>query len=105
MQFIVMAKDGEDEEALNRRAAARDSHLAYSEIAAKSGEQLIAAAMLDGNDNMRGSLLIVDFPSVEELKEWLDKEAYVTGNVWQNIDIIPCKIAPTFQHLVKKGKH
>lgn len=103
MQFIVMAKDAEDEEALNRRMAARDSHLAYGEIAAKTGEQIIAAAMLDGNDNMRGSLMIVDFPSIEDLQKWLDTEAYVTGNVWQNIDIIPCKVAPTFSHLVKKS--
>lgn len=103
MQFIVMAKDGEDEEALNRRLAARDSHLAYGEIAAKTGEQIIAAAMLDGKENMRGSLMIVDFENVEELQKWLDKEAYVTGNVWQTIDIIPCKIAPAFTHLVKKS--
>lgn len=103
MQFIIMAKDGEDEEALNRRLAARDSHLAYGEMAAKTGEQIIAAALLDKNDNMRGSLMIVDFENIEELQKWLDQEAYVTGNVWQNIDIIPCKIAPTFSHLVKKS--
>lgn len=103
MQYIVMAKDANDDDALKRRMAARDAHIAYGEKAAKTGEQIIAAAMLDGEDNMRGSLLIVDFPTIEDLKQWLDNEAYVTGNVWQNIDIIPCKIAPAFGHLVKKS--
>lgn len=103
MQFIVMAKDATDDAALNRRMAAREAHMAYSEKAAKTGEQIIAAAMLDGEDNMRGSVMIVDFPTIEDLQKWLDNEAYITGNVWKDIDIIPCKIAPAFAHLVKKS--
>lgn len=105
MQFIIMAKDGDDPEALERRLAAREEHIAYGDKAAKSGEQIIAAALLDGEEKMRGSLLIVDFENIEELQKWLDQEAYVVGNVWQDIDIIPCKIGSSFQHLVKKGRH
>lgn len=103
MQFIIMAKDGDDAEAINRRLAAREAHIKYGEDAAKRGEQIIAAALLDDKEQMRGSLLIVDFPDIESLKKWLDTEAYITGNVWKDIDVIPCKIAPAFQHLVKKA--
>ena len=105
MLFILMAKDGADEEALNRRMAARAAHLTHGEMAAKTGEQIIAASLLDQDENMRGSLLIVDFENIEALNAWLDTEAYITGDVWQDIDIIPCKLAPHFEHLVKKGRH
>lgn len=103
MQFIIIAKDGNDAEAMSRRLAAREDHIAYGAEAAKRGEQIIAAALLDENEDMRGSLLIVDFENIEALHKWLDDEAYIKGNVWQDVDIIQCKIAPTFDHLVKKS--
>ncbi len=102
MHFIIIGKDGNDEEALDRRMAAREGHMAYSELAAKTGEQLIAAAMLGADGNMNGSIMIVEFDDIDGVKAWLDTESYITGNVWQNIQIIPCKIAPAFQHLIKK---
>ena len=105
MHFIIIGQDGNDPEAQDRRMAARESHIAYSEIAVKSGEQVFAAAMLNGENKMNGSIMIVDFENIEAVKEWLDKEAYVTGDVWRNIQIIPCKIAPAFEHLVKKKLH
>ena len=105
MQFIVIAKDGEDPEAPARRDAARDSHLSYGDIAAKSGEQIVAAAMLNQNGGMTGSVMIVDFETVEELQEWLNTEAYITGDVWQDIQVFPCKLAPPFEHLIKKNVH
>ena len=102
MQFIVLAKDGTDEEALDRRKASRESHIAYSDMAVKIGEQIVGAALLDNEDNMRGSMMIVEFENIDKLREWLDHEPYITGNVWQNVEIIPCKVGPSFEHLVKK---
>ena len=103
MQFLVIAKDGNDSEAPDRRTAARDHHLKYSEFAAQSGEQIVAAALLDKDENMRGSAMIVEFEDVEKLQEWLKHEPYMTGNVWKDIDIIPCKIGPSFSHVLKKN--
>jgi len=45
---------------------------------------------------MIGSVMIVEFNSRAELDSWLAEEPYVTGNVWQKIDIKPCKVAPSF---------
>lgn len=101
MQFLVIAKDGSDEEAANRRVASRTSHIQYSDFAVQTGEQVIAAALLDKDNNMRGSAMIVEFENVEKLQEWLQYEPYMTGNVWKDIDIIPCKIAPSFAHVLK----
>jgi len=105
MQFIIIAQDGNDDQAMNRRDAARDSHIAYSDMAVKTGEQIMAAAMLNQDEKMIGSVMIVEFESIEKVNEWLDTEAYITGDVWQNVQIIPCKVGPSFQHMLKKNQH
>lgn len=96
MQFCVIGFDGDDAEALKRRLAARDQHIALSDEAIKKGEQIMGAAILDEQEQMCGSIMIVDFPSEKELEEWLDNEPYVTGEVWQEIQIIPVKVGPSF---------
>ncbi len=95
-QFIVIGKDATDAEAPARRAAARDAHIKMVEEKHAKGEQLMGAAMLDDDGNMIGSVMTVDFPSREALDEWLAAEPYVLQKVWQNIEIIPCKIPPVF---------
>lgn len=102
MKFIVIARDGTDQDALNRRLKARADHIAMGDEAVKAGEQLLGAAMLNDEEQMTGSVLLVDFPSRKELDEWLKIEPYVTGDVWQNIEIMPCKIGPSFDHIIKK---
>ena len=42
--------------------------------------------------------------NIKEVKEWLDKEAYVTGGVWKNVQIIPCKVGPSFQNITEASK-
>ena len=101
MQFIVIAHDGEDDGALARRLAAREQHLAVSTAAVKTGEQLVGAALLDDAGKMRGSVMIVDYPSRKEVDEWLAGEPYVTGGVWEKIEVHPCKIWPSFGHILK----
>jgi uncharacterized protein YciI len=99
MQFLVTACDGKDEKALERRLAAREEHLKLTEEMFKSGKTLYAAAILDDNDKMTGSVLIVDFPAREDLDKWLEIEPYVKGQVWEEIDIKPCKVGPMFHGL------
>lgn len=102
MQFIVTAYDGTDAEAPARRLAARPAHLKLVEESVSRGEQILGAAILDDEGNMRGSLMVMDFPSRAMLDAWLEREPYVIGHVWQNIDVKACAIAPAFSHLVKK---
>ncbi|OLO26315.1 hypothetical protein BTR23_23415 [Alkalihalophilus pseudofirmus] len=101
MQFIITAYDGTDEKALDRRLAAREDHLRGVEERFPKGEHLYGAAILDDEGKMIGSVMVVDYPSREELDEWLKVEPYVVKNVWQKIDIQPCKVAPTFMELYK----
>jgi uncharacterized protein YciI len=101
MQFLVTAYDGLDEGSTERRLAARGEHLALVESMFKEGRHLYAAAIMDDNNKMIGSVLIVDFPSRSELDEWLKVEPYVLGNVWDKIEVKPCKVGPMFLDLHK----
>ncbi len=101
MQFVVTAYDGTDEYALERRLRARAEHLKSVEKRFNEGNHLYGAALLDDTEKMIGSMMVVDYPSKEALDEWLKEEPYVTGNVWQRIDVLPCKVAPIFMESYK----
>ncbi|WP_020589143.1 YciI family protein [Desulfobacter curvatus] len=95
MQFIVIGRDGTDEKALERRMAAREAHLETAGKMYESGSWLYAAAILNDEGKMAGSMIVCDFESREALeKEWLDNEAYVKGNVWETIEIMQAAVAP-----------
>lgn len=100
MQFLVCGYDGTDDEALERRLSVRADHLALGDKLVESGNMLIGVALLDG-DRMIGSALVVDFPSREDVDKWLEIEPYVVGNVWERVEVTPCKVGPSFAHLLK----
>ena len=93
MQFLVVAYDGKDKDAKNRRAAARPSHLAEAQELKKAGNIIVGAAILDENEEMIGSTLCVEFESRADLDEWLANDPYVTEGVWQNITVQPIRLA------------
>lgn len=99
MQFLVIGLDGSDEKALERRMAVREDHLALGDRMRDAGKMLYGAAILDDNEKMIGSILVCDFQSREELDEWLKIEPYVTGKVWQSIEVKRCKVGPSFARL------
>ena len=43
---------------------------------------------------MIGSTLHVDFPDRASLEQYLQQDPYVTGRVWEHIDIRPAKLLP-----------
>jgi len=97
MQYLIIAYDGEDSEALARRMSVREKHLEVVAKFKKEGKHLIGGAILDGNNKMIGSMMVVDFPNEEILRsEWLNDDPYVTGNVWQKIEIAPFRVAEVF---------
>lgn len=101
MQYLVIAYDGKDEEAMTRRLAVREQHLKGVEGMFREGKHLYGAAILDEKEKMIGSMMVVNFSTREELDQWLSEEPYVVGDVWKEIEIKPCKVAPTFMELYK----
>jgi uncharacterized protein YciI len=96
MQFLITAFDGTDSEAGARRMAARVAHLELGDKMVAQGTLLYAAAILNEDDNMIGSSMVVDFPSRSEVDQWLKVEPYVTGGVWKEIEVRKCRTGPAF---------
>lgn len=96
MQFLVTGYDGTDEQAAQRRLAARTDHLQGVAEASAKGEHLYGAALLNEEGKMIGSFLVTDYPNRELLDEWLKVEPYVLGKVWERIEVTPCAVAPIF---------
>lgn len=94
MQFIVIAYDGTDEGALERRLAVREAHLESAKKMFEAGKWLYAAGILDDDGKMIGSMIVCDFPSRDELEEWLKVEPYVVGEVWKEINVNRAQVAP-----------
>jgi uncharacterized protein YciI len=100
MQFLVCGYDGADDQALQRRLDARSDHIKLGDQLVERGAMLFGVALLDG-DRMIGSALVVDFPTREDLDRWLEIEPYVVGGVWERIEITPCRVGPSFVHLLE----
>ena len=93
MQFLVIAKDGSDEEALERRKRTRPTHLASIGPLVDSGNLLVGGAILDDAGDMIGSMLLVDFPDRTGVDAWLAADPYVTEGVWREIEVTPFRTA------------
>lgn len=96
MEFLVIAYDGKDDHAIDRRLAARSAHLELVNQFVADGTFLYGTAILDDSDKMIGTSLVCDFPSRAQLDAWLDVEPYVTGKVWQRIEVTRCKSGTAF---------
>jgi uncharacterized protein YciI len=94
MEFTVIAYDGTDKGALERRMAVREAHL---QVVASLREHMIhGGAILDDDGNMVGSIMITNFPDRAAFDAWFQNDPYITGNVWQDVTVVPFKTAPSF---------
>lgn len=93
MQFLVVARDGNDESALERRRRTRPTHLESIRPLVDAGNVLVGGALLNGSGDMIGSMLLVEFPDREGVDAWLAGDPYVTDGVWRDIEVHPFRSA------------
>ena len=93
MQFLVVAKDGTDESALERRKRTRPTHLESIQPLVDGGNVLVGGAILNDTGDMIGSMLLVEFPDRAELDAWLAADPYVTEGVWREVEVTPFRSA------------
>ncbi len=96
MQFMLIAYDATDENALERRMASREKHFEQVAKMKTQGQVHMGGALLDDNGKMIGSTMVLEFPDRKAVDAWLEIEPYVTGKVWEKIQVLPYKIAPLF---------
>ncbi len=93
MQFILIAYDGTDAGALERRMKSRQEHLEKIAVVKKAGEFICGGAILDDSGKMIGSMIIYEVPDREILDERLRNEPYIYNKVWEKIEIRPFRMA------------
>jgi len=95
MRFIVLGYDGNDDKAEERRFAVRKDHLKLAQELTSKGRWLYGCAILGENKKMIGSMIVCDFPDRQTLyKEWLDREAYILGGVWEDLKVNQAEVPP-----------
>ena len=92
---MITAYDGTDPEAPDRRKAVRPAHLDGIKKLKAAGNIIAGGAILDDDGEMIGSTLYVEFESREALEDWLNRDPYVTGDVWKEITVTPIRLAVT----------
>jgi len=92
-QYLIIANDGKDDEALDRRKEVRPLHLAGAKKLKEKNNFVIGGAMLDDDGNMRGSIMIVQFETQDDFQKWYDTEPYITQEVWKTIEVKPFRVA------------
>ena len=93
MQFLLVAYDGTDQAAPQRRLKVREEHLKKIERLKRAGEFLFGGAILDESGKMIGSMIVYDYPDRQSLDARLKEEPYITEGVWEKIEIQPLRLA------------
>ena len=88
MQFVITAYDGKN--VLDKRMAVRPHHL---EGMQKLIDHIVCAGgILDDEGKPKGSVLVMNFESRNELDAYLAEDPYVVEGVWDKIVIEPMNV-------------
>lgn len=91
MLFMLMASDVAD--STEARQTAREAHLARLKTLEATGRLVLAGPcpLPDDETGFSGSLIVADFESLDEAKEWAGQDPYVEAGVYAEILIRPFK--------------
>ena len=92
-QYVIIASDGTDATALDRRMSARPEHLAGAKALKENNNFVMGGAMLDDEGKMIGSIMVLQFDNDQLMQDWYDNEPYITQGVWKSIEVKPFRVA------------
>ena len=93
MWYAIEGYDRAD--ALAQRQAAREEHLARLGALCDAGRLLVAGPCpaIDADDpgpaGFSGSIVIAEFPSLEEARAWADADPYLAAGVYERVEVRP----------------
>ena len=96
MYYVVFSEDVADSAPL--RAQSRPMHLERLEALKQQGRLLVAGPCpaIDASDpgpaGFTGSVVIAEFPNVEEAQAWADADPYVAAGVYAHVTVKPFKL-------------
>jgi hypothetical protein len=95
MLYAIISQDVEN--SLEKRLSARPAHLERLEALQNSGKLILAGPhpAIDSEDpgqaGFTGSLIVAEFPSLEDAQAWANDDPYVAAGVYSNVKIKPFK--------------
>ena len=95
MWYLIEGYDGED--VLAQRLSARQAHLARLTGLRDEGRLLLAGPCpaIDAEDpgpaGFSGSVIIAEFPSLEDARAWADADPYVDAGIYTRVEVRPFK--------------
>ena len=99
MWYAIEGYDGAD--VLAQRMTARAGHLARLHALRDAGRLLLAGPCpaIDAQDpgpaGFSGSIVIAEFASLAEARDWAAEDPYVAAGVYQRVEVRPfCRVLP-----------
>ena len=95
MYYAILGEDNEN--SLELRHKARPAHIARVQALHKQGRVLVAGPFpaIDSEDpgpaGFTGSLLIIEFDSLEEAEAWANADPYLETGVYKRVTVKPFK--------------
>ncbi len=93
MWYVIHASDCED--SLEARKATRSAHLKRVQKLMDEGRLLVAGPMpnIDSPDpgpaGFSGSMIIAEFDTLEDARQWAGTDPYVEAGVYEYVDVRP----------------
>lgn len=93
MWYAVISEDHEG--SLENRVAARADHVARLKTLASEDRLLVAGphpaidSSEPGSAGFTGSLVVVEFDSLEDAKAWADEDPYIAAGVYRKVTVKP----------------
>ena len=93
MWYAIISEDHEN--SLENRLSARPAHLSRLKELAASGRVLIAGPhpAIDSEDpgsaGFTGSLVVVEFPSLQAAEAWAEADPYIKAGVYKTVVVKP----------------
>ena len=95
MLYAIISEDQPD--TLERRLAARPDHLERLHALQQEGRLVLAGPYpaIDSSDpgeaGFSGSLVVAEFPSLDDAQTWADADPYITAGVYAQVTVKPFK--------------
>ena len=96
MWYAVISEDFEG--SLEKRLAARPDHVARLKTLVAEGRLLIAGPhpAIDSSDpgaaGFTGSLVVVEFDSLEDAQAWANEDPYIAAGVYSKVTVKPISL-------------
>jgi uncharacterized protein len=95
MLYAIISEDVEN--SLDKRLSARPAHIQRLQGLQNQGRLILAGPhpTIDceepGDNGFSGSLIVAEFPSLEEARQWADADPYRESGVYARVTVKPFK--------------